>query len=153
MEFNDVRFDFIGDYVQKTMKLKADKWAKLQGNEEYRQLIVDFFEKSDQNTLVISLSGAAQLVPSYSYPTSMKNKAVYFVKKEKGLNVGKDNYKTSLSYGDLSASPLDQLSVLVEEVCGNVLDFFGNEERRGDDGVSEPLHKMFIFSFSLLQNW
>lgn len=119
MEFNDVRFDFIADYVQKTMKLKADKWAKLQGNEEYRQLILEFFEKPDTNTLVISLSSAGQLVPSYEYPSSMKNKAVYFVKKEKGINIGKDNYKTSLSYGDLSASPLDQLSVLVEEVCGH----------------------------------
>lgn len=117
MEFNDVRFDFIADYVQKTMKLKADKWAKLQGNEEYRQLMLDYFEKPDHNTLVISLSSAGQLVPMCEYPSSIKNKAVYFVKKEKGINVGKDNYKTSLSYGDLSASPLDQLSVLVEEVC------------------------------------
>lgn len=118
MEFNDVRFEFISDYVLKTMKLKADKWAKLQGNEEYRQLIIDFFEKTEHNTLVISLSGGSQLVPTHEFPASMKNKAVYFVKKEKGINVGKDNFKNSLSYGDLSASPLDQLSVLVEEVCG-----------------------------------
>lgn len=31
----------------------------------------------------------------------MKVKVVYFFKKEKGMNVGKDNYKIVLIYGDL----------------------------------------------------
>jgi len=32
------------------------------------------------------------------------------------MNVGKDNYKTALTYGDLSHLPLEQLSALVDEV-------------------------------------
>ncbi|XP_032221173.2 dynein beta chain, ciliary [Nematostella vectensis] len=129
MEFSDVRFDHISDYVLKTMKLKADKWAKLQGNEEYRQIILDFFEKHDHNSLVITLSSAAQLVPSYEFPTNTKNKSVYYIKKEKGLNIGKDNFKNALSYGDLSASPLEQLSVLVEEILVPLLSNPRNHEQ------------------------
>lgn len=116
MEFNDVRFEFISEYTLKSMKLKADKWAKLQGNDEYRQTILDFFEKPEYNIIVIYQNTAGQLQPTFDFPSSMKAKAVYFSKKEKGMNVGKDNYKTALTYGDLSYSPLEQLSALVDEV-------------------------------------
>ena len=116
MEFNDVRFEFISEYTLKSMKLKADKWAKLQGNDEYRQSIIDFFEKPEYNIIVIYQNNAGQLQPTFDFPSSMKAKAVYFSKKEKGMNVGKDNYKTALAYGDLSYSPLEQLSALVDEV-------------------------------------
>ena len=117
MEFNDVRFEFISEYTLKSMKLKVDKWAKLQGNDEYRQTILDFFEKPENNILVIYQNNAGQLQPTFDFPSAMKAKAVYFSKKEKGMNVGKDNYKTALTYGDLSYSPLEQLSALVDEVC------------------------------------
>ena len=116
MEFNDVRFEFISEYTLKSMKLKADKWAKLQGNDEYRQTIIDFFEKPEYNIIVIYQNNAGQLQPTFDFPSAMKAKAVYFSKKEKGMNVGKDNYKTALAYGDLSYSPLEQLSALVDEV-------------------------------------
>lgn len=99
------------------MKLKADKWAKLQGNDEYRQTIMEFLEKQEYNILIIFQNSAGQLQPSFDFPQSMKAKAVYFSKKEKGMNVGKDNFKTALAYGDLSYSPLEQLSALVDEVC------------------------------------
>lgn len=117
MEFNDVRFEFISEYTLKSMKLKADKWAKLQGNDEYRQTVLDFFEKPENNILIIYQNNAGQLQPTFDFPSAMKAKAVYFSKKEKGMNVGKDNYKTALTYGDLSYSPLEQLSALVDEVC------------------------------------
>ena len=117
MEFNDVRFDFLSEYVLKTMKLKPDKWAKLTGNDEYRQWVIDFFEKPEHNILIIMQNNAGQLQPSFDFPTSTKSKSVYFLKREKGMNVGKDNYKTALTYGDLSYSPLDHLSALVDEVC------------------------------------
>ena len=105
------------------MKLKQDKWAKLIGNEEYKQLVLDFFEKQEHNILVIMQNSSGQLQPSYEFPASTKSKSVYFMKKEKGMNIGKDNYKTALSYGDLSYSPLEHLSALVDEVSYNVLYF------------------------------
>ncbi|KAJ7340470.1 hypothetical protein OS493_003218 [Desmophyllum pertusum] len=129
MEFNDVRFEFMSEYTLKSMKLKADKWAKLQGNDEYRQAILDFFEKPEHNILIIYQNNAGQLQPTSDFPTSMKAKAVYFSKKEKGMNVGKDNYKTALTYGDLSYSPLEQLSALVDEILVPLLSNSRNHEQ------------------------
>ena len=117
MEFSDPRFDFLSDYVLKSMKLKNDKWAKLQGNEEYRQQIINFFEKPDLHLLVIMQNSAGQLQPLYDFPLALKTKAVYIAKKEKAVNIGKDNVKTALAFGDLSYAPPEQLFALVEEVC------------------------------------
>jgi len=116
MDFNDPRFQYISEYVLKTFKLKPDKWSKLVGNEEYKQTILDFFEKADNAQLVIVLSSTGQLVPDHSFPISGKNKTVYFLKREKKDAITKDGYKGSLLFGDLSCAPLDQLSALVEEV-------------------------------------
>lgn len=32
----DPRYEFICEYITKTMRLKSDKWPKLVGNEEYK---------------------------------------------------------------------------------------------------------------------
>ena len=116
MDFNDPRFEYISEYVLKTFKLKPDKWSKLVGNEEYKQIVLDFFEKTDNSQLVIVLSSSGQLIPDYTFPNTGKNKTVYFLKREKKDPVSKDGYKGSLLFGDLSYTPLDQLSALVEEV-------------------------------------
>ena len=116
MDFNDPRFEYISEYVLKTFKLKPDKWSKLVGNEEHKQIVLDFFEKTDNSQLVVVLSNAGQLIPDYIFPTSGKNKTVYFLKREKKDPVTKDGFKGSLLFGDLSYTPLDQLSALVEEV-------------------------------------
>lgn len=129
MELNDVRFEFISEYTLKSMKLKADKWAKLQGNDEYRQTILEFLEKPENNILIIYQNTAGQLQPSFDFPASIKAKAVYFSKKEKGMNVGKDNFKTALIYGDLSYSPLEQLSALVDEILVPLLSNSHNHEQ------------------------
>ncbi len=116
MDSADPRFEHVSEYVLKTFKLKPDKWSKLLGNEEYRILIQEFFDKQESAQLIISLNGTGALVPSYEFPASGKNKSVYFLKKDKKENIGKDNFKTALLYGDLSSSPLEQLSALVDEV-------------------------------------
>ena len=115
-EVKDARIDFIGDYILKSYKLKADKWAKCIGNEEFKVLILEFLEKPDNPQLVFTVSAAGLVTPSFEFPTSLKtNKAVYFIKRNKEA-IGKENYSKNLVYGDLSYSPLEQLSALVDEV-------------------------------------
>ena len=115
-EVKDARIDFIGDYILKSYKLKADKWAKCLGNEEFKVLILEFLEKPDNPQLVFTVSSAGLVTPSFEFPTSLKtNKAVYFIKRSKEA-IGKENYSKNLVYGDLSYSPLEQLSALVDEV-------------------------------------
>ncbi len=116
MDNVDPRFDYVSDYILKTFKLKPEKWSKLVGNEEYRILIQEFFDKQESAQLIISLNNAGALVPSYEFPASGKTKSVYFLKRDKKEAIGKDNFKTALLYGDLSYSPLEQLSALVDEV-------------------------------------
>lgn len=116
MDFSDPRFEYISEYVLKTFKLKPEKWTKLVGNEEYKQVVIEFFEKTDNSHLVIVLSNTGQLIPEYTFPAAGKNKTVYFLKREKKDPITKDGYKGSLLFGDLSCTPLDQLSALVEEV-------------------------------------
>ena len=45
LEINDPRVEFLADYVLKTMKLRADRWLKMYGVEESKQLCLDFFDK------------------------------------------------------------------------------------------------------------
>ena len=49
--------------------------------DEYSILINEFLEKGDCRVLLISLTAAGQLQPDSNFPTTLKNKAVYFVKK------------------------------------------------------------------------
>ncbi|XP_064179132.1 dynein heavy chain 9, axonemal [Anguilla rostrata] len=116
----DKRYEFLEEYVLKTMKLKPDRWQKCLTNDEYKQIIQDFLDRSDQPALVVSLNAAGQLLPSFGFPENSKNKAVYFVKRNKDVLTA-DSIKSNLCYGDLSYSPLDQFSALVEEVVVPVL--------------------------------
>ena len=117
MDFSDLRFDYLSEFVLKTFKLKADKWTKLVGNDEYKKIIIEFFEKTDNFQLFITLTSTGVLVPSYFFALGSKSKTVYFIKREKNETITKDKYKGSLIIGDLSSTPLDQLSALVDEVC------------------------------------
>lgn len=49
--------------------------------DEYSVILNEFLEKGDCRVLLISLMSAGQLQPSDQFPSSLKNKAVYFVKK------------------------------------------------------------------------
>lgn len=114
----DIRIQFIADFIIQTYKLRQEKWTKCIGLDENRAKIVNFFEKPEIPQLIFSISASGAVIPSYEFPVSLKNaKAVYFIKK-KGLGepVSNENIKTALIYGDLSYSPLEQLSALVDEV-------------------------------------
>uniref|UniRef100_A0A674EYE2 Dynein axonemal heavy chain 17 n=1 Tax=Salmo trutta TaxID=8032 RepID=A0A674EYE2_SALTR len=87
-----LRIVFLQNVTLKALKLKPDKWQKFIAGEETRTLIGNFIEKSDINSLVISLNAASQLVCSLEFPQTIKNKAVYFIKKDKEV-ITKDNIK------------------------------------------------------------
>lgn len=75
----------------------------------------EFLERGDRRILVIYLNPSGQLVPMDTFPTTAKNKAVYFIKRAPEA-IKKENVKTLLMFGDVSHIPLDQLSYLVESV-------------------------------------
>ena len=114
----DKRYEFVSEYVLKTLKLKPDKWQKCVGVEENKVLIQEFFDKGEQMVLVISANAAGILSPSTKFPLSGKTKAVYFIKRS-GTSLTPDGIQSQLMFGDLSYAPLDQMSSLVDDVSMN----------------------------------
>lgn len=94
----DPRFDFIGSYAVKSLKLKPEKWMRVLGLEEHRSTLKDFVDKPYPMLLVVVLTNALQLVPVISFPCYLKNKAVYFVKK-KADAIPKENCAEMVIFG------------------------------------------------------
>ena len=64
----DVRLEFIGLIVQKSLKLKPEKWGRLLMTEEYRNCVLDFLDNPVPAALFVVLTPNAQLVPSCGFP-------------------------------------------------------------------------------------
>ncbi|XP_013068368.2 dynein beta chain, ciliary [Biomphalaria glabrata] len=129
LEIGDVRVEFMADYVLKTLKQKPDKWTKMYSLDENKQLFMDFFEKPDLNTIIIIATAAGSLQVQYEWPTNPKAKACYFVKRSRDPVLKDAVLRNVLLYGDLSTSPLDQLSAFVDEVLVPLLSNDRNHEQ------------------------
>lgn len=114
-EIGDSRIEFMASFVLKSFKIKLDKWMKMYVIEENKTMIFEFAEKNEQNLLVFYMSLSGAMIVAFEYPTQIKTKACYFAKKNKE-SLGKESLKDSLVYGDLSYSPVDQLSAMLDEV-------------------------------------
>ncbi|XP_078510049.1 dynein axonemal heavy chain 17 isoform X2 [Lissotriton helveticus] len=115
MDDTDKRLEFLQNYTLMSLRLKLEKWTKFLSVDEYKQQVVGFLTLADSMVLVISTNPAGQLYATSGFPAILKNKGVYFVKKNKEP-VTKDNIKTSLIVGDTSGTPVEQLMSVVEEV-------------------------------------
>ncbi|XP_045488493.1 dynein beta chain, ciliary [Pieris rapae] len=124
---HDPRFDFIGSYVVKSLKLKPEKWMRVLSIEEHRSTLRDFVDKPLPLLLVVVLTHAAQLVPVITFPCYLKNKAVYFVKKKPGA-IPKEGCSAMVIFGDLAPRLIDELAALVDEVFVPMLSNPSNHE-------------------------
>lgn len=70
----DNRLDYLGNFVQKTLKLKPEKWSRMMTTEENKAMIKKFLERPQPILLVIYLTPAAQLVASNGFPVALKSK-------------------------------------------------------------------------------
>ncbi|KAG5897820.1 hypothetical protein JTB14_011820 [Gonioctena quinquepunctata] len=112
----DVRLEFLGNYVQKTLKLKPEKWTRMMATEENKAVIKKFLERPSPILLVIVLTQTAQLVAANGFPLAqLKSKGVYFIKKAQ-IPVSKTVPSETIISGDLSSKIIDQLASLVDEI-------------------------------------
>lgn len=75
---SDTRFEYMGSYVQKTLKLKPEKWLRLTTVEEHKTVLKDFLDQPEPVQLVIVLTQAAQLIPLTTFPlTQLKSKGFF----------------------------------------------------------------------------
>lgn len=58
----------MGNYVQKTLKLKPEKWARMIATEEHKALVMKFLERPSPVLLIIVLTHTAQLVAYSGFP-------------------------------------------------------------------------------------
>lgn len=73
----DTRFEFMGSFVQKTLKLKPEKWLRLTAVEEHKAVLKEFLDRTHPVVLIIILTQSAQIVPTTSFPlTQLKSKGI-----------------------------------------------------------------------------
>ncbi|XP_044764909.1 dynein beta chain, ciliary [Coccinella septempunctata] len=124
----DNRMNFLGSFVQKSLKLKPEKWTRMISIEEHKAVVMKFLERPFPITLIIVLTPAAQLVALNSFPLpQLKNKGVFFVKKSL-VAVSKSVPGESIVAGDLSCKVIDQLASLVDEILVPVLSNTSNHD-------------------------
>lgn len=74
----DTRFEFMGSFVQKTLKLKPEKWVRLTTVEEHKAVLKEFLDRTHPVVLIIILTQSAQIVPTSSFPlTQLKSKGIF----------------------------------------------------------------------------
>lgn len=64
----DPRLEYLGNIVQKYLKLKAEKWSRVLMTEEYRNGIISFLDDPYPAALFVVLTPNAQLVASTGFP-------------------------------------------------------------------------------------
>ncbi|XP_031336595.1 dynein beta chain, ciliary isoform X1 [Photinus pyralis] len=125
----DNRNDYLGTFVQKTLRLKPEKWSRMMATEEHKAVVMKFLERPLPLLLVIVLTPAAQLVASNGFPlVQLKTKGVYFIKKV-AMPVSKITPADTIIMGDLACKIVDQLASLVDEVLVPLLSNSTNHDR------------------------
>ncbi|PSN39336.1 Dynein beta chain [Blattella germanica] len=81
----------------------------------YKKLVFDFLVDPNIGKIVFALNPSGMLLPSYDFPIAAKAKSCYFIRKVP-VPIPKENFRDILIFGDISAKPIDELSVLVQEV-------------------------------------
>ncbi|KAJ3365528.1 hypothetical protein HDU91_002183, partial [Kappamyces sp. JEL0680] len=110
----DARINWFEERVCNGLKVKSDKWKKMTAAGENVEIMYHFLDK-DVNTILFYLNQKDEIVPAVKFPSSLKKKSIYFLKRRTGAQIT-EKLDQELILGDLSANPLEFLSTLLEEV-------------------------------------
>lgn len=127
----DVRLEFLSHVIQKSLRLKADRWIKVLTVEEYRKIIQEFLENAEPPLLIFTQSGPGILAvsnaplnspqhPAVTLTTgggssAARMKSLYFLKK-RPEPVNREDPRSSLLFGDLAPHPLEQVLTFLDDV-------------------------------------
>ena len=124
----DKRIEFIREYTLTSMRLKIDKWNKIIISDEQRNYLLSFIDNPEPSTLVISqnIAGHLQVLLLRKYlimrhialqihtdwPSPMRNKGVFFVKKDK-KPIPQENFDFAehIAVGDVYPNVLGKTSL------------------------------------------
>ena len=116
LDIDDRRVFFMAKYALLVTKQKADKITKPYGMEDNRKIVNEFFEESKKRTVFIFLGPSGVFQFQGNWPGQHKLKGCYFVKKKEGRIPMDCKMGNELHFGDMSTAPIEQLSLLVDEV-------------------------------------
>ncbi|CAG7732677.1 unnamed protein product [Allacma fusca] len=136
----DARLDFLLDLLTRSLKIKLDKWTKMLLQEDYRTILLEFFDRDDvPNLLIVTLNAGGQLITASAFPTAAKAKGIYFMKKDPSIPLMKDdvNFKENLVYGELPAQPLESLVTYIEDVAQPLISSAANQDKWPDTVVGD----------------
>lgn len=84
-----------------------------------QEMIMKFFDTPSEMILIIQLSPTGVLVPFLEISATGRVKASYFIKRSPA-KITRENYRDVIIPGDMAPRPIDELSVLFEEVASRI---------------------------------
>ena len=113
--FYYIRLDFIQDYTLKSLRLKQEKWNKLVVSDEQRGYILSFIEKDLPQELIISQNIGGQLQVHTDWPSPLRNKGVFFVKRhDKPLPEQVEDLLDYMACGDIHPNTLGSSNIKIK---------------------------------------
>lgn len=112
----DQRMKFIAIYLIKSLNIKTEKWNKLYLQDENKMIIDEFLDDRNLTRIVFFLNASQNLVVNKEFPTQIKNKVAYFIKKSKTPVKASLTFPSQVVYGDLGESPFDQIYSILDGV-------------------------------------
>ncbi|XP_012283270.1 dynein beta chain, ciliary [Orussus abietinus] len=127
----DLRLEHLGSFVQKSMKLKPEKWGRLLLTEEHRNVVLEFLDNPLPAALFVILTPNSQLVTSSSFPMPCaRTKGIYAIKvTQTSIPKDKEACRSILIMGDLSHRVVDQLTTLIDNIFAPLL---SNRDNHGE---------------------
>ncbi|NXP52612.1 DYH17 protein, partial [Heliornis fulica] len=116
----DERHGFLESFATLLLRVRPDKWGTFVGSKEAAAMLDQFFRQQDVLELVLQLNAARQVLPTAAFPPALSRKGLYFVKRKKE-NITQKNCRSGLLVGDISPSPVEQLSTVMQEVVSPLL--------------------------------
>lgn len=117
---DDIRLDFLCSYVTKSLRVKIEKWHKLVTTEDTKDVVMQWLDDPSNRILLISVTTTGNLSPSLSFPTQCRGKSCYFLRKFL-IEVTNSNIRENVIFGDMSHHPVEDLSILVDEIFFPIL--------------------------------
>lgn len=143
-EVVDERLEFILAYLTKSYRLKQEKWAKMIVLEENKvivssfynsnlktyvlqKMINNFLDNPEAKLLILTMSAGGALTPLTKFTNVIRTKYTYFIKKVPEV-VTMENFRQVIFFGDMAARPIEELSVILENVFLPVLSNPNNQK-------------------------
>ncbi|XP_014206492.1 dynein beta chain, ciliary [Copidosoma floridanum] len=119
----DCRLEYLGAIVQKSLKLKPEKWGRLLLTEDHRNAVLDFLDNPVPAAILFVLTPNVQLVPSCGFPIPCpRTKGVYAIKMQIAVvPKDRDACAAMLITGDLSHRVVDELATIVDNIFAPLL--------------------------------